>query len=243
MSALSIFVCAAKQREKKLPPVAAAGRGFTGGNLLGALRGASKLVEDKDKKFKIDGLTSSLRGSSPQFDKMVEAAKKVAQLEKELLENPQINVMTYEARRREIDEAVEALGETNDAYLDKKLGEKHVEQLDQLVGKNKYEQDRIDHAKKIREFVGAYKSPQPFLEKKDLEGLSEQDRVEIRTAESLSEAQDRAKFYRMMEDIHRKHGLASPDKMMQEHARNRAEAAKRQNAPNEPVNDEQIVGP
>ena len=215
---------ARKLQQKELPWVSAAGRGFTGGNFLEALRGASKLVEDKKEKFKIGDLTSSLHGSSPQWDEMEAAAQKVARMEQELLANPNINITAYNARRAEINAAVEELGKKNDAYLNKKMGDGHVDDLTQLVGKNKYEKARIAHALKIKAFTDAYQKP-PELGEKELKEMKEQDTVEFRMAANAAEQQDKQQAYKLLQELHKKHGLAAPEKMKAEQDRLRAEAA------------------
>ena len=220
---------AQKLQQKELPHVNAAGRGFTGGNLLEALHGAGRLVEDKKEKFKIGDLTNSRRGSSPQWDAMEAAAKNVARMEQELLENPSINITSYNARRAEIDAAVEELREKNDAYLAKKMGEKHVDDLKQLVGKNKYEKARIEHSLKIKAFTDAYKKP-PVLGEKELSELKEQDTVEFRMAANAAEQQDKQQAYKLLQELHKKHGLAAPEKMKAEQDRLRAEGQKQEEA-------------
>ncbi len=209
----------APQRKLRLQEVNSAGRGFTGGNLVAALAGASKLVEDKDKDFKIDDLTNRLHGSSPEFDEMVKAAKKIARMERELIDAP-ISPTIYNQRRREIDEAVEELAKKNEAYLDKKMGDRGVHNLDDLQGKNTYEQARIDHARKIKAFVDAYESPRP-LQKKDLDQMNEQDAREFRIASELGEMQDKQQAFRLLSEFHKQHGMEAPEKLM----------AQRQNKP------------
>ena len=221
---------ARKLQQKELPQVNAAGRGFTGGNLLEALRGAGKLAEDKKEKFKIGDLTDSLHGSSPQWDEMEAAARKVARMEQELLESPNINITLYNARRAEINAAVEELRNKNDAYLDKKMGEKHVDDLKQLVGKNKYERNRIDHSLRIKAFTDAYKKP-PELGEKELKEMKEQDAVEFRMAANVADQQDRQEAYKLLQEIHKKHGLAAPEKMKAEQDRLRTEEQKQEEAP------------
>ena len=198
--------------KKKLPVVDTIGRGFTGGNLREALQGASKLVEDKEKKFKISSLTSKLHGSSPEWDEMEKAAKKVAKMEQELLENPYISISQYNARRAEINAAVEALGQKNDAYLEKKMGEKKVDDPAQLVGKNDYEKARIAHSLKIKAFTDAYKQPRELTEQ-DTRKLTEGDKLEIRLADEMQTMQEQQKAFKMLQEIHRKHHLDAPEKM------------------------------
>ena len=228
---------------KELSQVSAAGRGFTGTSLRSAIRGASELVEDKGRNFKIGDLTNGLHGSSDKWDQMEAAVRKVAKLEQELQENPNIPITQYNARLAEIDEAMEELRETNDGYLEKKMTERHAQDLDKLVGKNTYEKARINHAKKIREFVNAYKKPQA-LNKEDEKQMTDRDRMEIRLTDDAAELHDRARLFKMMKEIHQQNNLESPEKMMQEHAKKRAETLKEQDGvQQEPEENALNLGP
>jgi len=228
---------------KELSQVSAAGRGFTGASLRSAIRGASELVEDKGRKFKIDDLTNGLHGSSDKWEQMEAAVRKVAKLEQELQENPNIPTTIYNARLGEIDEAMKELRAANDGYLGKKMTERHAQDLDTLVGKNTYEKARISHAKKIREFVNAYEKPQE-LSDKDMEQMTERDRMEIRLADDTAELHDRARLFKMMRELHQQKNWESPEKMMQEHAKKRAETQKkRDDVPQEQAEDDLILGP
>ena len=191
-----------KVKQAGMQQVQAAARGFTGGYLRAALAGAGKLAEDKEKKFKIDDLTTGLRGSSPEFDKMAAAAKKAAEMERELRATP-IAPTTYNQRRREIDEAVEELGRTSDAYLEKKMRERKAKSLEELRGKNDYEQARIDHAKRIREFALAYEKPVP-LRGEDVTAMTKQDLEEGRIASELGEMQDKQQAMKLVAELYAK---------------------------------------
>ena len=192
----------ARNKQAGMQQVQAAARGFTGGYLRAALAGAGKLAEDKEKKFKIDDLTTVLRGSSPEFDKMAAAAKKAAEMERELRATP-IAPTTYNQRRREIDEAVEELGRTSDAYLEKKMRERKAKSLEELRGKNDYEQARIDHAKRIREFARAYEKPVP-LRGEDVTAMTKQDLEEGRIASELGEMQDKQQAMKLVAELYAK---------------------------------------
>ena len=187
----------------------AAGRGFTGGNLRAAIAGAARLAENKEENFHIDGLTSSRFRSSPQFDQMAEAAKKMAQIEKDLLAAP-IPPTAYNLRLREIDATMETLRTSNDAYLAKKMAERKAASLEELRGKNDYEQARIEHAKKIKEFVDAYKKP-PALTGEDLAKMNEQDKAEFHIASQQSEMHDLQEAYRLLAEFHKQHGKPDPE--------------------------------
>lgn len=199
----------AQGKEKALPQVETAGRGFSGGSLARSLSGASRLVADPEKKFKVGDLTSRFRGS-PQFDELVAAAKKVAALEKDLQDRPDMVMGAYNLRRREIEAAVRELKEKNQAYQAKKLSEKGVESMDELRGKNDFERDRIAYSRKVEEFVNAFRAPREMKEN-DLDAMTEQDRMEFHVADELERMQDAQDAYKMLQEIHKKHGLPAPE--------------------------------
>ena len=230
----------ARQQGPELQEVNTAGRGFTGGNLVSAIAGASRLVEDKERKFRIDDLTNRRRGSSPQFDEMVKAAKKIAEMERELIASP-IAPTIYNQRRQEIDDAIEELGKKNEAYLEKKMGDRGVHSLDDLRGKNPYEQARIDHAMKIREFVNAYEKPRPLLQQ-DLEQMNEQDAREFRIASELGEMQDKQQAFRLLSEFHKAHNMPAPEKLLAQ--RRKEQQEEQQLRDEEPqANDLSLSGP
>jgi len=145
---------------------------------------------------------------------MVKAAKKIALMEKELLNAP-ISPMIYNQKRHEIDEAIRQLGEKNDRYLDKKKGDRGVQNLDDLTGKNPYEQARIDHSLKIKKFVDAYQQPRALRET-DLEKMNEQDAREFRIASELGEMQDKQQAFKLLSEFHKAHGMAAPELISKE---------------------------
>ena len=167
-------------------------------------------MEDKDRSFTIDGLTSGLRGSSPQFDAMAKAAKQVAALEQELMKGPIPPPTRYNQRRREID-GEDMLRQTSDAYLQKKMAERGAAGLEDLRGKNDDEQARIDHALRIHSFCEAYQ-PAPVLTGKDVEKFSEADSQEFRSAAKVEEMQDLDEAYRLLAEFHKKHGMDTPER-------------------------------
>ena len=204
-----------KKKEMSLRDVNTVGRGFTGGYLLDALSGAARLAEDGEKNFRIDDLTKAFRGSSPEFDAMAADAKKLAEMEKELLAKPEFHPSAYNRRRMDINEAVDGLRSSNDAYLRKKMAERGILNLDELTGKNAYEQARIDYAKRIHDFCEAYQ-PAPPLTGEELKQLGDADRAEMRHIDELAEMKDRDEAYSLLAEFHRKHGMEDPEKLLQE---------------------------
>lgn len=207
---------ASNAEEKKLPERMTQGQLYTGQGLLHSIRGADKLV--RDGEFKIDDLTNKYHGSSPQFDNMVQALKKLADLEKKLdaeLKRRQeqghvhFSAAEYERLRRPITEARAELDETADLYLNKKMRERHANSPEQLRGKNPYEQARIDHAKKILEYTRTHEIPQPIPEK--VLTAREGEGLEIKLGNELSAEEEAKIALRMLREIHEKHGLEAPE--------------------------------
>ena len=91
------------------------------------------------------------------------------------------------------------------------MREKRVTSLEDLDGKNTYERNRINHAKRILEFTKT--SPEaPALtkeiaEKKDGEGL------EIRIGSEFSAEEEARAAMKMLKEIHKQYGLDTPEKM------------------------------
>ena len=205
----------AQAQEKQLPERKLQGQTYNGGELLKAIRGSEKLV--REGAFNIDNLTTKRRGSSPQFDSMVTATKKLALLEQKLAQEMQqrqeqnhlhFSAVEYERLRRPIDEARSELETTADTYLKKKMRERGARTLEQLRGKNPYEQARIDHAKKILDHAKALAVPQPIPEK--VLAAEEGEGLEIKVGNQLSVEEEARVAFKMLQEIHKQHGLKAP---------------------------------
>lgn len=133
-------------------------------------------------------------------------------MEQELLASP-ISPTVYNQRSQEINDAIEELGKKNAAYFEKKMGERGVHDLDDLTGKNTYEQARIDYAKTIKAFVDAYEKP-PILQGEDLDRMNEQDAREFRIGAELGEMQDKQEAFRLLSEFHKQHGMAAPEQIL-----------------------------
>lgn len=208
----------AQAKEKELAEAVTQEQVYSGRGLLRSVRGASKLVEDGE--FRIDSLTDSLHGSSPEFNNMADAAKKLARLEQELareiqrrreLGHDHFSAVEYMRFRQPIAEAKEKLAKTTDLYLNKKMRERRATNLDELRGKNPYEQARIDHAMKLRAYGETHTvSPAVPLEK---QGESEGEALEIRVGSELSAEEEARAAQKLLRELHEKHGLAAPEEM------------------------------
>ncbi len=84
------------------------------------------------------------------------------------------------------------------------MRERKAKSLEELRGKNDYEQARIDHAKRIREFARAYEKPVP-LRGEDVTAMTKQDLEEGRIASELSEMQDKQQAMKLVAELYAKH--------------------------------------
>lgn len=204
--------------EKELKTLRTQDQLYTGLSLQGSIKGAGKLVSDGT--FNIDDLTKKSHGGSEQFENMVNSAKKLAQLEAKLnremelrrqQDNLHFSAVEYNRFQQPIADAKRELRENTMTYLNYKMGQKHVNSLEDLRGKNTYERERIAHAKHILEFTDnlpdAPKITEEVLQKQDGEGL------EIRIGNELSAEEEAKAAMKMLKDIHKQHGLAAPEEM------------------------------
>ena len=152
-----------EKAEKKsgFQEVSTTSRRYTAAGIGESLRGMGRLIENRATGFVVSGLSKFLR-SSGQFRTMVssvKAARKLSeQVKKEVGENgaPDREDPKVKAQLEKADKAMEAVRKATDAYLAKKMKERNAASLDQLRGKNAYEQRRIDYAKKVLSSVKDY---------------------------------------------------------------------------------------
>ncbi len=72
------------------------------------------------------------------------------------------------------------LDKSVDDYLAKKMKEKGVTELSKLAGKNQYEKDRIEYAKKVKKYTDKYKiAPLTDHQKEILKQHDEGDIIEL----------------------------------------------------------------
>ncbi|MBQ6115845.1 MAG: hypothetical protein IJL08_00805 [Oscillospiraceae bacterium] len=207
-----------RAKEKELPGFQTQDQVYTGQGLLSSIRGISRVI--KHDEHDIDKLTNSWHGTSDQFDEMVESAKRLAEMEQKLEEEVQqrqanghvhYSAVEYSRLREPIARAKEELGRKTDAYLAKKMREKHVTSLDQLRGKNPYERARIQQAKDLSAYVNSHTvSPQLTAE---IHSGKDPQAMEIRLAGEISAEEEAEAAMKMLRAIHDQHGLRSPEEM------------------------------
>ena len=117
-----------------------------------------RLYNGTKKVSSVDDLTNSTHGSSPEFDLMVKNMKALntynaGAYRRDDREDQMLSTQEYVTTRglwRNLDASA-------DAYLAKKMKEKNVTDLKDLVGKNQYEKDRIEYAKQIKNYTKKHK--------------------------------------------------------------------------------------
>ncbi len=151
------FVPIEDEREIELPLINATERKGTVGGVEDSLR---KLVVYKIENQ--NGLVTTMRGSSGKFDELIAATEKAQTEFINVAARYKIDkraMLTEIEARPVLKGASEAFGEVlekAEAYLQYKMKDKRVKSLDQLVGKNPYEQKHIDYAKQMIKFADDY---------------------------------------------------------------------------------------
>ena len=122
----------------------------------------------------VDDLTNKSHGGSPQFAEMVKAVKELNTYnngvfrrddrEDQLLSSQEYQKTAY---------LTQQMGKTADTYLAMKMKEKGVTDLKDLVGKNDYEKDRIEYAKRVKAYAAKHTVADPTREQEQI--LKEND--------------------------------------------------------------------
>ena len=150
-----------KIEQKGFKEVTTTSRRFTAAGIGESLRGMSRMIRNEVTGFVVTGLSKLFR-SSDKWRAMVSSVKAAdqlsAQLKKDVGEDGALDREDpkVKAQLEKANEAMEAVRKATQEYLDKKMKEKKVTSLDQLVGKNEYEQKRIDYARKVMKGVEEY---------------------------------------------------------------------------------------
>ena len=201
-------------------------RRMTPANLKRAVRGADRLVNDKEKvggvekEWNVDSLTSSASRSSREFDRLVAAAKAAAELEKQFKErynsekDPNVDKKLLSAEQyvqdqKRMEESLKELQEAKDAYFARKMGQRKAASLEELRGKNTYEQNRIDFAKKVDRFLNDKTRAKARQEANALV----KDENAVRTMREKESLDDRAAAMEALRKLHKDAGMASPEEV------------------------------
>ena len=175
---LGPFTPMPEQPEPKFRDVSTTERKQTVGGLKDALGKVERLVDNDETGFRVGSLTTRLRGSSPQFDRMVRAAKETAALQKQLTQNEALRdeLLLDEGNevktaRNQVDSAYNTLETAAMDYLRHKAGPNG--NIDTLRGKNKYERARIDYARNILKAVDQYRESLSLSSQEEVEQYQE----------------------------------------------------------------------
>ena len=147
--------------QKEFREVSTTSRRFTAAGIAESLRGMSRMIRNEVTGFVVAGLSKLFR-SSDKWRKMVSSVQKAdelsAKLKQEIGENGALDRDDPKVSKQleKADKAMEVVRKATQAYLDKKMKEKGVTDLNDLVGKNDYEKKRIEYAKKVMKNVKEY---------------------------------------------------------------------------------------
>ncbi len=148
--------------------ISTADRGFTVGGIRDSVLEVNRLVQNDETGFKMSDLVN-YRGRSDNFKKLMESVEEAAKLqitemEKKdekgrrlvddyvhLNEGPGLSIM------RKTDPKFDDMEEKALTYLEAKRKERRAGSIDELTGKNEYEQKHIDFAKKVLKTVENYR--------------------------------------------------------------------------------------
>ena len=111
------------------------------------------LYNGQKKINSVDDLTNSTHGSSPQWDTMVANMKALNEYNEGAYRKKRPDQILTTQEYLKTRSLWHNLDTSADAYLAKKMKEKGVTDLKDLVGKNDYEKDRIEYAKKIKAYT------------------------------------------------------------------------------------------
>lgn len=141
--------------------VSTTSRQSTVGGLKDSLGQVGRLIRNDETGFRVEKLSSVMRGSSPEFKEMIQAARNTAALQQKLLQNKKLQdeqllfeegaLEAYE----EVNQSYEILRGKAETYLRHKAGPDGDPAT--VTGKNDYEQSHIDYARKLLQAVDQYK--------------------------------------------------------------------------------------
>ncbi|MBR5641741.1 MAG: hypothetical protein IKW92_06395 [Firmicutes bacterium] len=129
----------------------------------------------------VDDLTNTSHGSSPEWDKMVANMKALNKYNAGAYrdKNKTDQILTTEQYVK-TQGLWAQLDKSADDYLAKKMREKGVTDLKKLVGKNDYEKDRIEYAKRVKQYTSKHKiDPLTDHQKEVLKQHDEGDLIEL----------------------------------------------------------------
>ncbi len=164
------------RKDPKLTEVSTTDRKYTAGGISESMKSMSRAIKNEVVGFEVGDLSSFLR-SSGKFSDMVSAVKnaksvagkirKAVGKDKQMLDR---NDPLVAEQARKANQAMAKVRAATEAYLQKKMTERHVTTYEELrhAGKSPYEQKRINYALGLIDRVKAYeKINDPDADKKE----------------------------------------------------------------------------
>ena len=105
----------------------------------------------------VDDLTNSSHGGSEQFANMVKNMKELNKYNEGAYRKDREDQILTTQQYMKTQHLWSELDSSADIYLAKKMREKGVKDLKDLVGKNEYERDRIEYAKRVKAYTSKHK--------------------------------------------------------------------------------------
>ena len=161
-------------KKPELAEVSTTERRYAAGGIADSLSDMDRMLKNEVTAFEVDKLSKFLRSSGKWRDMIsaVKEASKAANVirkqigkDREALDR---NDPRVRAELEKADRAIEKARKATDAYLQRKMNEKHLNDPSQLSAhaKHDYERKRMEHALRIRDTIREYdKLRNPDLEK------------------------------------------------------------------------------
>lgn len=160
-------------KKPDLTEVSTTDRRYAAGGIADSLSDMDRMIKNEVTAFEVDKLSKFLRSSGKWRD-MISAVKEASQAanairkrigkDREALDR---NDPKVKAELEKADKAMEKARKATDAYLRRKMNEKHVNDPNALrgLGKHDYEQNRMNYALKLSDTIREYeKFRNPSLE-------------------------------------------------------------------------------
>ena len=160
------------KKEPSLTEVSTTERKYAAGGIAESMSGMDRMLKNEVTGFEVGGLSKFLHSSGKWRDMIsavkdaAKAAKTIRKLMKKNQEALDRNDPKVKDLLKKADKAMEKARKATDAYLQRKMDEKHVEDPEALrnLGKHQYEQNRMNYALKLRDTIREYdalRNPEP----------------------------------------------------------------------------------
>ena len=152
------------KKEPALTEVSATERKYAAGGIAESMSGMNRMLKNEVTGFEVGGLSKFLHSSGKWRDMIsaVKDATKAAKTIRKLMKKNQETLDRNDPKVKDLlekaDKAMEKARKATDAYLQRKMNEKHVDDPEALrnLGKHQYEQNRMNYALKLRDTVREY---------------------------------------------------------------------------------------